>query len=206
MTDQTRSQLDRETWITECGQFILDDIISQHCTLPETPWRASIGFPSGKPSKVLAQCWKHEASADGYNEIFVSPTADDSMQILEALTHELVHYSDNCESGHQNHFARVARVIGLEGKLTATHAGPALRAQLQTYIDMLGPIPHAKLDHTKSGKKKQGTRMLKVQCNACDFHFRATAKHIAAMIYDDCLACETGSLCSDEMALDGVEE
>jgi len=187
-------KLDRETWLTECAQFILDDLITPHCQLPETPFRVSVGFPSGKTSRVLAQCWKREASSDGHNEIFVSPTADDSLEILASLTHELVHYSDNCESGHQNHFARVARAVGLEGKLTATTAGPALKAQLQRYVDLLGPIPHGKLDATKSGKKKQGTRMLKVACSDCGFHFRTTDKHIDAMIYTDCLACETGTL------------
>jgi len=188
------NKLDRETWLTEIAQFILDDIIAPHCELPDTGFRISIGFPSGKPSKVAAQCWKHEASADGVNEIFVSPTQSDSISILAALAHELVHYSDNCVSGHQNHFARVARAIGLEGKLTATVAGNTLKSRLQQYVDLLGPIPHASLDATKSGKTKQGTRMIKVACSDCGFAFRTTTKHIEAMQYHDCLACETGSL------------
>lgn len=170
------NKLDRETWLTECAQFILDDQLAPLCDIPATPFRISIGFPSGRPSKVLAQCWKHEASADGVNEIFVSPTVDDSIEILAALTHELIHFTDNCESGHQNHFARVARKVGLEGKLTATVAGADLKQRLQQYVDLLGPIPHAKLDATKSGKKKQGTRMIKVECvnTACEFTYRAT--------------------------------
>jgi hypothetical protein len=187
-------KIDRETWLTECAQFILDDLISPHCTLPTTGYRISIGFPSGRTSKVLAQCWKHEASADGVNEIFVSPTVDDSSEILAALTHELVHYADNCESGHKHHFARVARLVGLEGKLTATFAGHALTEQLQEYINLLGHIPHAKLDATLNGKKKQTTRMIKVECGTCGWSFRTTQSNIDKMIFSDCQACDDGKM------------
>jgi hypothetical protein len=188
------SDLERETWLTEAAQFILDDIIAPHCTLPTTEFRISIGFPSGKPSKVLAQCWKHEASADGVNEIFVSPTVSDSVEILAALTHELVHYADNCVSGHQHHFARVARAVGLDGRLTSTVASTGLAERLDYYVSILGTIPHAKLDASLSGKKKQGTRMLKVACSGCDFSFRTTQRHIDSMAYTDCLACDSGTL------------
>jgi len=189
------NNLDRETWLTEQAQFILDDIIALHSPIPtDRPFRISIGFPSGRPSKVLAQCWKAKASADNTNEIFVSPTVDDSIEILAALAHELIHYTDDCESGHQHHFAKVARAIGLEGKLTATVAGPTLTEQLQQYVDLLGPIPHAKLDANESGKKKQGTRMLKVECDCCGFAFRATQKHIDSIQFTDCLACNNGTL------------
>ena len=188
------SDLDRESWLTEAAQFILDDIIAPHCTLPATDFRISIGFPSGKPSRVLAQCWKHEASADGVSEIFVSPTVSDSLEILAALTHELVHYADNCVSGHQHHFARVARAVGLDGKLTATTASTELSKRLDYYVSILGTIPHAKLDPALSGKKKQGTRMIKVACSDCDFSFRTTARHIDLMKFTDCLACDDGTL------------
>ena len=190
-------KLDRETWLTECAQFILDDIIAPHCDIPNTQFRISIGFPSGKPSKVLAQCWKTEASADGVSEIFVSPTVDDSIDILAALTHELIHFTDNCASGHQNHFAKVARLVGLEGKLTATVAGQDLQTLLALYVDLLGPIPHAKLDATLSGKPKQKTRMLKVECNdqACGFSFRTTQTHIDALHAESiCPACSASFL------------
>ena len=190
----TAIKLDREAWLTEAAQFILDDIIAPHATLPAAPYRISIGFPSGRPSKVLAQCWKMEASADQVNEIFVSPTVDDSIEILAALAHELIHYSDNCNSGHQNHFARVARAIGLEGKLTATTAGAALARQLAGYVELLGDIPHGKLDASLSGKPKQTTRMLKVTCDKCDFAFRATQKNIDLMEFFECLACHGGTI------------
>ena len=189
-------QMDRESWLTEAAQFILDDIIAPHYpTQIDRPYRISIGFPSGKPSKVLAQCWKSEASADNTNEIFVSPTVEDSTEILAALTHELIHYTDNNASGHKNHFAKLAREVGLAGKLTATTAGPELSDKLTTIIDLLGNIPHAALDASRSGKKKQGTRMLKIECTVCTFAFRATQTQIDKLptsygeTLADCPAC-----------------
>ena len=188
------NKIDRETWLTEAAQFILSDILAPLAELPTRPFRISIGFPSGKVSKVVAQCWSSNASSDGTNEIFVTPIIDDSIEILAALTHELIHYLDDLESGHRKFFAEAAREAGLEGKLTATVAGEALTEQLKGYTDILGDIPHAKIDPAHSGKKKQKTRMLKVQCNACAFNFRATQSNIGAMVFNNCLSCENGAL------------
>ena len=53
---------------------------------------------------------------------------------LEVLTHELVHVADKNESGHRGRFARIARRIGLEGKLTQTHAGKRLESNAEGYM------------------------------------------------------------------------
>lgn len=175
-------QLDREGWLIEAAGFILDDIFAPAgIDRPERAFRVSVGFPSNrgnKNGKVIASCWKAAASADGANEIFVSPTESDSVKILASLVHELVHYVDDCEHGHRGPFASMARSVGLAGPLTATTAGAALADKLAEIVETLGPIPHAKLDPGKSGVKKQGTRMLKVECTACGFLFRATQTHI----------------------------
>lgn len=185
-------KLTREEWLTEASYFIIDDIMSDF--LPEDfeppKIRISVGFLSNKATKAIAVCYKKEASTDGTNEIFVTPTMDDTLQILGALTHELIHAMDNCESGHQHFFAKLARQVGLEGKLTATYAGEQLTAKLQDIIDTLGNIPHSKLDLTIA-KKKQTTRMVKVTCNRCDFTFRTTKKHIENIdsAHTTCPAC-----------------
>jgi len=193
----TTQAIDRERWLTEAAHMILADIIEPVTALPEASFKVSVGFPSGKPSKVIAQCWRKEASAGGFNEIFVTPLIDDSLQILEALAHELVHYSDNCASGHRNHFARVARAIGLKGQLTATYAGEALKAMLAEIVDVLGPIPHSKIDLSKTGTKKQGTRMIKVECqnSACSFSFRTSQAQLDKLTATACCpACDQAAL------------
>ena len=191
----TTSTFDREAYLNEAGAIILEEIIHPHCANPSKhEWRASVGFPSGKPSKVIAQCWVSAASDAGINEIFVTPTIDNTMDILDALTHELVHQSDDCASGHKGHFARVARLVGLEGKLTATHAGPKLQARLQQIIDVLGEIPHAKITPSKSGVKKQTSRMIKFACPSCEFNYRITRSNINLITIHDCPACDSAMM------------
>lgn len=197
MTTINQSKLDREAWLTEAAHLIYDDIINQYAPRPtDRPFRVSVGFPAGsRGGKAIAVCWSSKASADGTNEIFVTPALDDSVEILAALTHELIHYSDDLKSGHRGHFAHVARAIGLTGKMTATRPNKALAAQLAEYVDILGAIPHAKLDATKSGQGKQTTRMIKVECDCCEFTFRATQKHIQLIDANACCpACLVGSL------------
>jgi len=193
----TNNTLDREAWLTEASHLIYDDIIAPFAPRPiDRPFRVSVGFPAGsRGGKTIASCWASAASADGTNEIFVTPALDNSRDILAAVVHELIHYSDDCISGHRGHFARVARAVGLDGKLTATYPNDALAAQLDSYIALLGEIPHAALDAGKSGKGKQTTRMIKVECDACDFVFRATRKNIELMPDNACCpACAIGSL------------
>ena len=192
MNTQT-NELDREQWLTRAAHIIQDELITPN--LPaghqiQNPFRVSVGFPprSRANTKTLAVCIKSTASADQHNEIFVTPAMDDSIEILASLVHELVHQADDCQSGHQNFFARVARRVGLEGKLTATHAGQELQQYLQTIVDDLGNIPHAKID-LSIAKKKQTTRLIKVQCVACDWNFRISNTQLNAMTDTTCLSC-----------------
>lgn len=82
----------------------------------------------------------------------------------------------NCENGHKGNFTRIARAIGLEGKMTATHAGEALGRILADVAADLGDYPHAALTPALSGVKKQSTRMIKVVCPEDGYIVRTTAK------------------------------
>jgi hypothetical protein len=62
--------------------------------------------------------------------------------------------------------------------MTATVASPELSDTLAEIVDEIGPYPHAALNPDESGKKKQGTRMLKLACPACGYAVRTTAKWI----------------------------
>ena len=190
--------LDREAWLTESAQLIQDEIINPNLpaghNIPHA-FRVSVGFPpnSRANSTHIACCIKAEASADSHNEIFISPIKDDSREILHALTHELCHQSDNCESGHRNHFAKLARRVGLLGKFTATHAGPELLEYFDTIINLLDDIPHAAIN-IAIAKPKQATRMLKVYCDECGFQFRTTQSQIERIQVTECIACSVGTL------------
>ena len=183
---------DREAWLTEGADQIVTDLIGT-----EMPaYRVSVGYaPRHRGGKVLGVCINAEASADNTFEVFINPSIDDGFKALEVLTHELVHVADKNESGHRGRFARIARRIGLEGKLTQTHAGKRLGSTLKDICELLGKYPHASIDIDFT--KKQTTRMHKVSCTSCSFHFRASQKMLDMIDFDtaQCPSCQSdGSL------------
>jgi len=189
----------REQYLTEAANLILDDVImpvveAKGFDYQRPTFRISVGFPKhSRGGKAIAVCFSRAASSDGVNEIFVNPEIDDPIRVLDCTAHELIHAVDDCQSGHRNFFAKVARGIGLEGKLTATVAGPELRSTLEQFASLLGAFPHHRM-HADRTHKKGATRMLKVQCSECGFHFRTSAAQ-ASMIpaAHQCPACAAHS-------------
>lgn len=137
--------------------------------------RISVGWPRSAKANVIGQCWASHSSADAVPSVFISPKLHDPVEVLATVVHELVHAVDDCDSGHRGAFAKIARTIGLEGKLTATHAGPELEAHLKKVARTLGKYPHAAITPGELAKK-QGTRMLKCECPVCGYTVRSTAK------------------------------
>lgn len=189
MNNTTQKFDDREAWLTAACEIILDGTIMP--VVEESPYKAespdeyerppfrvSLGFPKrSRGGRVIAVCFARAASADGVNEIFVSPEMDDPIEIMQALVHELIHAVDDGKSGHRRFFEYTARAVGLAGKLTETFAGDELLQQLHVIADALGPLPHARLN-LDAGRKKGGTRQLLVKCGKCDFKARASAVQV----------------------------
>ncbi|MBN2713899.1 MAG: hypothetical protein JXR97_15885 [Planctomycetes bacterium] len=89
--------------------------------------------------------------------------------------HEVCHIAAGIEAGHLAPFKRFATATGLTGKMTATIASDELNAALIAgVIPNLGSYPHGQLTGIHSGKKKQGTRMLKLECPTCGMVIRTT--------------------------------
>lgn len=130
--------------------------------------RVSVGWPggNGRKNSVIGQCWATGQSADKVSEIFISPVLDEDVRVLDVLAHELVHAIDDCQSGHKGRFAKIAKGLGLTGKMTATVAGEELKLKLEAIAAELGAYPHAALagGAGAEGPKKQGTRMIKAEC------------------------------------------
>ena len=157
----------REEWLVAATEALAPIFAEVDETLPAV--RVSVGWPGGRGSKnaVIGQCWASAASADKVAQLFVSPVLDDAVRVLDVLAHELIHAIDDCASGHKGRFAKIAKGIGLTGKMTATVAGDDLKARLVAIAEDLGEYPHAKLANPgdgAEGPKKQTTRMLKVEC------------------------------------------
>ena len=186
----TVSALTREQWLAALVDALRPVFKSHGYPLP-AKIRVSCGWPSrkaiGTRSCRIGEAWSPQCSADGTHETFLSPMLDDPIEVGHVLVHELVHHAVGVVHGHRGPFAKLARAIGLVGKLTATTAGPELEAELKLLIEVIGVYPHRKLVGTNH--KKQSTRMLKVTCIECGCIVRMTQKWL-----DDvgCPTCACG--------------
>lgn len=189
----------REEWLNAFTAKARPIFKAKGFELPEKI-RVSVGFMFRSP-KAIGQCWAESASSDGHREVFINPTQADSARVADILTHELCHTLFGPKEKHGKEFKRAAYGMGLEGKATATVAGDAWRAWAFPILRKLGSLPHGALDPSASGVKKQTTRLLKCECDACGFIFRATAKHVN----EKRLRCPDWE-CEGVVKVDGAEE
>lgn len=185
MTELMTRPQTREQWL-ELAVLKLRPLFAEiDVELPDV--RVSVGWPSrggvGKKNKVIGQCWKSTVAGDGVSQLFISPVlGGDRLQMIGVLVHELIHAADDCESGHKGAFAKMARKIGLVGKLTATIVDPVseLGLRLAAVLDELGEYPHSALNPFEMEKQrpKQTTRMLKLECPQDGYTVRTTQKWI----------------------------
>ena len=140
------------------------------------PARAALPSSNGG-SHTVGVCYPREMSQDKHILVHVSPLIGDELEALAILAHELCHASDNCSSGHRNHFRKTALGIGLEGKMTSTHAGDQLIAKLKEIVDVLGEYPQVSL---AVQKRVSGTRNLLIECvnPQCGLKMRTSKKQI----------------------------
>lgn len=167
--------MNREQWLTTAVKELRPVFKKAGVPLPKNV-RVSCGFPGGGSArKRIGECWSPQ-TAGGVNQIFINPTLSKPADVLATLTHELAHASDDCASGHGATFGKAARRLGLAGKLTATHAGPELAATLKDVAKGLGKYPHKGMTLSDKDRKKQSTRMLKLECPKCGYTVRTTRK------------------------------
>lgn len=164
----------REEWLNKAAESLRNDFnaIGEDFGNP----RISIGFTGSRSGlKAKGAAWHKEVSNDGTCEIFIAPHVQTQEDILAVLVHELVH-----ACGYMNHgkdFRRVAIAVGLTGKMTSTVASDALKERLNALIIEIGQFPGAALNPS-APRKKQGTRMLKMECQSCGFVARASRSAI----------------------------
>lgn len=194
----------RETWL-QAGVAALAPIFKKAgYELP--PVKVSCSWPGGGSArKRLGECWARKNSAANINEIFISPVIADPVAALDTLAHELCHAVDDCKSGHKKPFEKIARAIGLEGKLTETRSGQALGDELRKIAAKLGTYPHATLN--LADRKKQSTRMIKVECKDCGGVYRTTQKWIDEAEHDLCCPfCHSEAVMIAGQEKDGGDE
>lgn len=169
----------REEWLVAATNDLRPRFTAAGSPIPDVV-RLSVGWPKGKRgprnARVLGECYPPSASADLTRAIFITPEIADAPTVLSTLVHELAHAALPAGTGHKRPFAALATALGLVGKPTSTTAGEDLAADLAELATRLGEYPHAVM--TMVGVKKQGTRMLKVECGECGCILRMTAKWI----------------------------
>tara|TARA_E500000318_G_scaffold31690_2_gene31500 strand:- start:1882 stop:2460 length:579 start_codon:yes stop_codon:yes gene_type:complete len=183
--------MNREEYLTKAAKLLNSQVFKQHgYEVPKDVKISCSWSPSGnagQKARTLGTCFPRALSKAGVNEINISPSLDDSIRVLDVLTHELIHAIDDCKSGHKGLFRKIAVAVGLEGKMTATVAGEELTEQLEAISKKLGKYPHAQVD--LSNRKKQTVRNIKVACNSCEFSFRTSRANISKMHIWNCPAC-----------------
>lgn len=171
----------REEWLMLAVDELRPIFTARGYTIPEKT-KVSIGFPSaGARGKAIGECWHHTSSAKGFHEIFLTPLMVDQARILGVLVHELGHAAVGCEHGHRAPFKKFCAKIGLEGNVTSAVTPDAeLSSTFTKIVKKIGDLPHAALSLTDRPTKKQGTRMIKCHCNACEAIWRTSRKTLTA--------------------------
>lgn len=172
---KSKNQLTREQWLNMSVNELTPLFNDNGYKLPKV--RVSVGFSiGGSPHKTLGSHFSPDATKDKIGQIYISPKSDDSLSILATLTHELVHASVGNKAGHGPKFKICALKVGLTGKMRSTTAGPILTERLNAIIKKIGPINHGAI--TLDERKKQSTRMIKMQCLDCGYVARTVKKHL----------------------------
>jgi hypothetical protein len=150
--DRSRAPLRQayaEAWLDEAVRLLRPVFAGAGHPLP--PVRVSVGFGDagfrpGRRSNPDSVCYPRWMSADGVNQVFVSPVRTEPDEVLRLLTHELVHAVDDCRHGHGAPFRRIAEAVGLDAR---GPEGPSRSRMLQACRERiaaaLGPFPRAPL-------------------------------------------------------------
>ena len=170
--------MNREEYLSASVEELRPDFVRVGAELP-AKIRVSCGWPSKGALAIkkqrVGECWSATCSGDETFELFISPALKDSIEVLATLVHEACHAAVGVEAKHGSAFKKVAKAMGLEGKMTATTSGEVLKVRLKELVTKLGEFPHAELKSSNS-PKKQTTRLLKVKCIECECVVRITRK------------------------------
>lgn len=155
--------MNRELWLIRAKTLLEEQYFSKPSKRLPVKLSISCGIPKGS-AKAIGQCWDPRVAADGTTHVFVCPSLDRPIEVLGVLLHELIHACVGLKEGHGGQFARMARDVGLRGKLTATivEDGTELHKSLQKILDALGPYPHKALNKHGTGKKKPVRKRLRL--------------------------------------------
>jgi hypothetical protein len=166
----------REAWLLAAIEALRPIFNAKGHTVP-AEIQVSCGFAStGIKSHHIGQCWSTKSSELGINQIFISPSIAEPVEVLDTLVHELVHAVDDCEHKHGKEFKKIALSVGMKGPMRSAGAGPELREILTQVAQNLGPYPHAQLKVRHS--KRVHTPRPRAKCSACGYEVPMLKKYL----------------------------
>ena len=172
-----RKHDNREQWLGAAAVLLAPWFKEQGHPLELKKINFSCSWPGGGSAKAIGECWYPQPGNGGQHEVFISPTLEDSCRVIDIVIHELCHVALGGKVGHRAPFGKLARALGLTGKMTATVATDELNVKLRKLVKQLGKYPHKKITGMTFGKKKE-TYLIKVYCPRCDYTTRITNKWI----------------------------
>jgi predicted SprT family Zn-dependent metalloprotease len=214
--------MNRETWLERmCYEFVIPHF--SECGYPELDVMAnymdgqkfqfSTSFIEGtRTSKAIGVHYQSSCSSNGFTQnIMIHPKLHDSVQVVGVLIHECVHAMLEGHltkdlkpiKPHGKEFRAVALKVGLTGKMTATTESDELKKKIKKWVGVLGEYPHIAMDVNKSGRKKQTTRMIKVQCESgfgdCSGTYKVRMSRTLIMKYGEpiCPCCQFPMMAED---------
>jgi hypothetical protein len=172
--------LTREAWLLFAVGHIAPIFNEAGYTVPRV--RVACAIPAtSKRGGAVGQCWPTTRSEDLVNEIYISPVHSDPVEVLDTLTHELVHAVDDCKHRHGKEFKEIALAVGLQGKMREASAGPQLRLRLQSIATVmateLGPYPHARLS-VGGALYESARKPARAECPHCRFKVSMLRNHL----------------------------
>lgn len=132
----------REQWLTEVAVALRPWFAARGYDIP---LRVRLGVGAlAATHRTLGIC-HCGGDRDGFKHITISPFIDDPLLVAAVLTHELIHATLPPAEGHGQAFAKAARALGFEGRLTQVSPGRALQQALADIVKQVGPYPHKAL-------------------------------------------------------------
>lgn len=156
----------REAWLQRLVELLHPLFTTADFTIPPII-HVSVGWPSTRARTLrprIGECWAPTFSEDGAHHIFISPLLSDPLEVAAVMVHEMLHVAVGVEKGHGGTFKAAMKKVGLEGKPTATVAGPELVEALTVLLRPLPPYPHPPLKPAAHLRRAQTTRQRKVTC------------------------------------------
>jgi hypothetical protein len=167
----------REDWLLAAVEQVRPIFALKRHQIP-LDCQVSCGFAStGTRSHHIGQCWSKCSTSNEKNQIFISPTLDEPVEVLDTLVHELVHAVDDCQHKHGKEFKKIALSLGMVGPMRSAEAGPELKAKLVEIAKILGPYPHGKLKVTH--RKVISRSRPRAKCPDCGFQVPMLKRFLA---------------------------